>query len=73
VSYESLQRRTHLENGTGGRTCGGGSWAGLSRDLRSVGWSRVPSGNLMLVVEHLDIREEPVQCMEKGRGQSVLV
>lgn len=73
MSYESLRRRTHLENGTGGRTCGDGSWAGQWRDLRCVGWSRVPSGNLMLVVEHLDIREEPVQCMEKGRDPSVLV
>ena len=73
MSYESPQRRTHLGNGTGGRTCGGASWAGLWRDLKRVGWSRVLSGNLMLVVEHLDIREEPVQCMEKGGDLLVLV
>lgn len=74
MSYESLQRRIHLENGTGGRTCDGGRWdGGQWRDLRRVGWSRVPSGNLMLVVEHPDIRGEPVQCMEKGRDRSVLV
>jgi hypothetical protein len=74
VSYESLQRRTHLENGTGGRTCGDGWWDdGQWRDLSLVGWSRVPSGNLRLVVEHPDIRGEPVECMEKGRDTSVLV
>lgn len=72
ASCESPQRRIHLENGTGGRTCGGGR-DGLWGDLRCVGWSRVPSGNLMLLVEHLNIRGEPVQCMEKGRDQSVSV